>query len=118
MRNRQLVVSAVEPFVFAPKIEYQLVAESFDFAQDKLREANQSSLTFPVWCPGRDLNPHALSSHGPQPCVYTNSTTWADTNTGYYKNGIYPKLAFCFLFRFPFFFQLPFFALWLVVLLG
>ncbi len=34
MRNRQ--------FVFAPKIEYQLVAER--------SEANQNSLTFPMWC--------------------------------------------------------------------
>ena len=41
MRNRQ--------FVFAPKIEYQLAAESANRA-DKLREANQNSLTFPTWC--------------------------------------------------------------------
>ena len=34
MRNRE--------FVFTPKIEYQLVAEQ--------SEANQNSLTFPVWC--------------------------------------------------------------------
>src|SRR3989338_4213624 len=34
MRNRQ--------FVFAPKIEYELVAER--------GEANQNSLTFPFWC--------------------------------------------------------------------
>ena len=34
MRNRQ--------FVFAPKIEYQLVAER--------GEANQNSLQFPFWC--------------------------------------------------------------------
>ena len=40
MRNRQ--------FVFAPKIEYQLVAESANRA-DKLRGANQNSLTFPTW---------------------------------------------------------------------
>ena len=39
MRNRQ--------FVFAPKIEYQLVA---DPALDA-GEANQNSLTFPMWCP-------------------------------------------------------------------
>ncbi len=38
MRNRQ--------FVFAPKIEYQLVAER--------SEANQNSLTFPTWCWRRD----------------------------------------------------------------
>ena len=50
MRNRQ--------FVFAPKIEYQLVAESFDFTQDKLREANQNALTFPFWCPREESNPH------------------------------------------------------------
>ena len=42
MRNRQ--------FVFAPKIEYQLVAESFDFTQDKLREANRNRLQIPYWC--------------------------------------------------------------------
>jgi len=41
MRNRQ--------FVFTPKIEYKLVAESAERA-DKLREANQNSLTFPTWC--------------------------------------------------------------------
>jgi len=41
MRNRQ--------FVFAPKIEYELAAESAERA-DKLREANQNSLTFPFWC--------------------------------------------------------------------
>ena len=41
MRNRQ--------FVFTPKIEYELVAESAERA-DKLREANQNSLTFPFWC--------------------------------------------------------------------
>ena len=34
MRNRE--------FVFTPKIEYELVAER--------SEANQNSLTFPVWC--------------------------------------------------------------------
>ena len=50
MRNRQ--------FVFAPKIEYQLVAESFDFTQDKLRKANQNALTFPFWCPQEESNPH------------------------------------------------------------
>ena len=42
MRNRQ--------FVFAPKIQYKLVAEHFASAQYKLREANQNSLTFPIWC--------------------------------------------------------------------
>ena len=41
MRNRE--------FVFTPKIEYKLVAESAERA-DKLREANQNSLTFPTWC--------------------------------------------------------------------
>ena len=41
MQNRQ--------FVFAPKIEYKLVAESL-LRRDKLREANQNSLTFPTWC--------------------------------------------------------------------
>src|SRR3989344_7870723 len=34
MRNRE--------FVFTPKIEYELVAER--------SEANQNSLTFPIWC--------------------------------------------------------------------
>ena len=42
MRNRQ--------FVFTPKIEYKLVAESAEKA-DKLREANLSNLQFPTWCP-------------------------------------------------------------------
>ncbi|PIS39140.1 MAG: hypothetical protein COT33_03535 [Candidatus Nealsonbacteria bacterium CG08_land_8_20_14_0_20_38_20] len=41
MRNRQ--------FVFAPKIEYKLVAER--------SEANQNSLTFPFWCPRQESNP-------------------------------------------------------------
>ena len=41
MRNRE--------FVFTPKIQYKLVAESAEGA-DKLREANQNSLTFPTWC--------------------------------------------------------------------
>ena len=41
MRNRQ--------FVFAPKIQYKLVAESAERA-DKLREASQRNLTFPYWC--------------------------------------------------------------------
>ena len=40
---------------FVPKIEYQLVAESFDFAQDKLRAANQNRLQFPIWCPSPKL---------------------------------------------------------------
>ena len=44
MRNRE--------FVFAPKIEYKLVAER--------SEANQNSLTFPVWCRWWDLNPQPL----------------------------------------------------------
>jgi len=43
MRNRQ--------FVFTPKIEYELVAESAEKA-DKLREANPSNLQFPTWCRG------------------------------------------------------------------
>ncbi|OGG86561.1 hypothetical protein A3B87_01895 [Candidatus Kuenenbacteria bacterium RIFCSPHIGHO2_02_FULL_39_13] len=41
MRNCQLV--------FTPKIEYQLAAKSAE-RTDKLREANQNSLTFPYWC--------------------------------------------------------------------
>ena len=44
MRNRQ--------FVFAPKIEYQLVAEQ--------SEANQNRLQIPYWCAGEDSN---LRSH-------------------------------------------------------
>src|SRR3989338_5672542 len=47
MRNRE--------FVFTPKIEYKLVAESAERA-DKLREANQNSLTFPFWCPQEESN--------------------------------------------------------------
>ena len=47
MRNRE--------FVFTPKIEYKLVAESSERA-DKLREANPNSLTFPVWCPREESN--------------------------------------------------------------
>ena len=42
LRNRQ--------FVFAPKIEYQLVAER--------SEANQNSLTFPIWCPRQESDLH------------------------------------------------------------
>ena len=42
MRNRQ--------FVFAPKIEYELVAER--------SEANQNSLTFPFWYPRKESNLH------------------------------------------------------------
>ena len=44
LRNRQ--------FVFAPKIEYKLVAER--------SEANLSCLQFPTWCPGGESNSHAL----------------------------------------------------------
>ena len=44
LRNRQ--------FVFAPKIEYQLVAER--------SEANPSCLQFPTWCRGEDLDLHGL----------------------------------------------------------
>ena len=40
LRNRQ--------FLFAPKIEYKLVAER--------SEANQNSLTFPKWCPCQESN--------------------------------------------------------------
>ena len=52
MRNRQ--------FVFAPKIQYQLVIKSrtrTSSVRDKLREANQNFLTFPFWCGRRELNP-------------------------------------------------------------
>lgn len=51
------------PTDFLPKIQYELVAESANSA-DKLREANQQNLTFPYWCPGRDLNPHVLANNG------------------------------------------------------
>ena len=47
MRNRE--------FVFTPKIEYKLVAESAERA-NKLREANLSNLQFPFWCAGKDSN--------------------------------------------------------------
>ena len=47
LRNRE--------FVFIPQIEYKLVAER--------GEANQNSLTFPVWCPGSESNRHALSDN-------------------------------------------------------
>ena len=40
MRNRQ--------FVFAQKIQYQLAAERI--------EVDQNSLTFPTWCPLRDVH--------------------------------------------------------------
>ncbi len=39
-------------FVFAPKIQYELVAER--------SEAASSGLLFPKWCRRRDLNPHGL----------------------------------------------------------
>ena len=42
LRNRE--------FFFTPKIEYELVAER--------SEANQNSLTFPVWCAQKESNPH------------------------------------------------------------
>ena len=45
MRNRE--------FVFTPKIEYELVAER--------GEANLSSLQFPTWCAGEELNLQALT---------------------------------------------------------
>ncbi len=47
MRNRQ--------FVFAPKIEYKLVAER--------GEANQNHLQIPYWCRGRESNPQAQKGH-------------------------------------------------------
>ena len=48
MRNRQ--------FVFAPKIEYKLIAER--------SEANQNSLTFPVWCSILELVRTAFAACG------------------------------------------------------
>ena len=38
---------------FLPPIQYELVAESL-LRRDKLREANQNSLTFPHWCAWKD----------------------------------------------------------------
>ena len=49
MRNRQ--------FVFAPKIEYELVAER--------SEANQNRLIFPFWCSQQDASlSHSSETHG------------------------------------------------------
>ncbi len=45
LQNRQ--------FIFAPKIQYKLVAER--------SEANQNSLTFPTWCRWWELNPHEVA---------------------------------------------------------
>src|SRR3989344_1068824 len=56
MRNRE--------FVFTPKIEYELVAESAERA-DKLREANLSNLQFPTWCNFLELaRPHSAAAGG------------------------------------------------------
>ena len=61
MRNRQFIsLGNTRDFQFAPKIEYELVAESL-FRRDKLREANPNSLTFPVWCGRGDSNSHTLT---------------------------------------------------------
>ena len=49
LKNRQ--------FVFAPKIQYELVAER--------SEANPSNLQFPYWCAGEDSNLHALADTRP-----------------------------------------------------
>ncbi len=55
LRNRE--------FLFAPKIEYKLVAER--------SEANQNALTFPVWCPRRESNSHLMvRSHTFYPLNY------------------------------------------------
>ena len=51
LRNRQ--------FVFTPKIEYKLVAESL-LCRDKLHKANPTYLQFSTWCPGWDSNPQSL----------------------------------------------------------
>ena len=48
LRNRQ--------FFFAPKIQYELVAER--------SEANQNRLQFPTWCEGRELNSHGFYPTG------------------------------------------------------
>ena len=45
LQNRQ--------FIFAPKIQYKLVAER--------SEANPSNLQFPMWCPGRESNSHDVA---------------------------------------------------------
>ena len=53
MRNRE--------FVFTPKIEYKLVAESrtrTSSVRDKLREANRNRLQTPYWCPRQESNLH------------------------------------------------------------
>ena len=50
MRNRE--------FVFTPKIEYKLVAERLVVSSVEPSEANQNSLTFPVWCPRGESNTH------------------------------------------------------------
>ncbi len=34
--------------------------------------------------PGWDLNPHVTSTHGPQPCLSTNSSTRVDAYTAQY----------------------------------
>ena len=64
MRNRQPVVSRVEPFVFAPKIEYQLVAERSCGELIEPSEANLSNLRIPFWCRGRESNPHRIAPKG------------------------------------------------------
>ena len=48
MRNRE--------FVFTPKIEYELVAESRQ-KRDKLREANLQNLQIPFWWTRGESNP-------------------------------------------------------------
>lgn len=42
--------------------------------QLSLKPFFSSILCFSKLCLERDLNPHAPKRHGPQPCVYTNST--------------------------------------------
>ncbi len=67
MRNRQ--------FVFAPKIEYELVAESRQ-KRGKRREANRNRLQIPYWCGRRELNPHAIKWPGASVlCVYHCTTS-------------------------------------------
>ncbi len=51
-------------FVFEPKMQYVLTAESL-LRRDKLREANPTCLQFPTWCAGGDLNSHGFYSTTP-----------------------------------------------------
>ena len=54
-------------FVFAPKIQYELVAER--------SEANLQNLQFPQWCAGEDSNLRRPKSLGLQPSAIDRSAT-------------------------------------------